>query len=590
MVVDGLAPGGGGLTGDDREEAFTLHLGGDGDVGGGEDGGGVVDVHDHGGGDLAGLDETGVADEEGDTEGGIVHEAFVVPAVFAEVEAVVRGVDDECVGGLAGLIELIQDAAEAFVDADDVSVHIFDEALVDPVLALGGGEGFGEVGVVGGETEIESHVFGFAGDGAGSEVVVEVGGEGEIGFREEVSVSGGGGEGAMGAFGLVDEAEGPGVGLGEELEGHVGGDVGDVAGVLFALSVLDEFGIAIDALAGEDAPGIEAAGVVAEVPLADDAGAVAGFLEEFGVSWDGGVHGFYGVFPFGVSEDLVDVGEGSSEAGGAGGGAEGVCDEGVCEADALAGEAVHVGRFKEFVAVAAHEGDGLVVGHDEEDVGAGGGGGEELAAGGHKDYGVIGGRVTVEVDDDTQTWCAGTFVFVVRGVLLEAYADESVQLFGQSGFGLFGLSSVAVSGDGVAAFAVSVMGSEPLDWAAVSGSSDGGGVSGELVAGGVSVSRGEAECERGALVLRVDSFSSGVILLLFVPGLEAEPDGIGVRRGGVFVRRVSGLYGLAADFEWSVVAAASVFVFVSGIAGGKGLIQRGDVGGFVGGCLAEWSS
>ena len=182
MVVDGLAPDGGGLTGDDREEAFTLHLGGDGDVGGGEDGGGVVDVHDHGGGDLAGLDETGVADEEGDAEGGIVHEAFVVPAVLAEVEAVVRGVDDECVGGLAGLIELIQDAAEAFVDADDVAVHIFDEALVDPVLALGGGEGFGEVGVVGGETEIESHVFGFAGDGAGSEVVVEVGGEGEVGF------------------------------------------------------------------------------------------------------------------------------------------------------------------------------------------------------------------------------------------------------------------------------------------------------------------------------------------------------------------------------------------------------------------------
>ena len=387
-------------------------------------------------------------------------------------------------------------------------------------------------------------------------------------------MSGGGGEGTMGAFGLVDEAEGSGVGLGEELEGHVGGDVGDVAGVLFALSVFDEFGIEVDALAGEDAPSIEAAGLVTEVPFADDAGTVTSFLEEFGVSWDGGVHGFYGVFPFGVSEDLVDVGEGSSEAGGAGGGAEGVCDEGVCEADALGGEAVHVGRFKEFVAVAAHEGDGLVVGHDEEDVGAGGGGegGEELAAGGHRDYGVIGGRVTVEVDDDTQTWCAGASVFVVRGFLLEAYADESVQLFGQSGFGLFGLSSVAVSGDGVAAFAISAVGSEPLDWAAVFGPGDGGGVSGELVAGVVSVSRGEAECERGALVFCADPLSGGFVLLLSLSGLEAEPDCIGFGRGGVFVRRVSGLYGLATDFEWDLVAALGDPVFVSGVAGGKGVI------------------
>ncbi len=86
------------------------------------------------------------------------------------------------------------------------------------------------------------------------------------------------------------------------------------------------------------------------------------------------------------------MGEGSGEAGGSGGGAEGVCDESVCEADAFGGKAVHVGRFEEFVAVAAHEGDSLVVGHDEEDVGSGGGGesGEELATGGHEDYGVIG--------------------------------------------------------------------------------------------------------------------------------------------------------------------------------------------------------
>ena len=130
-------------------------------------------------------------------------------------------------------------------------------------------------------------------------------------------MAGAGGEGAVGAVGVVDEAEGPGVGLGEELEGHVGGDVGDVAGVVFAFSVFDEFGVEVDALAREDAPGIESAGGVAEVPFADDAGAVAGLLEEFGVGGEGGLHCFDGVFAFGVSEDLVDVGEGSAETGGA---------------------------------------------------------------------------------------------------------------------------------------------------------------------------------------------------------------------------------------------------------------------------------
>ncbi len=173
---------------------------------------------------------------------------------------------------------MVEDTAEAFVDADDVAVHILNEALVDPVFALGGGEGFGEVGVVGGEAEIEAHVFGFAGDFASGEIVVEVGGEGEVGVGEEISVARDGGKGSMGSFGLIDEAEGAGVGLGEEVEGHVGGDVRDVAGVSFALAIFDEFGIEIFALSGEDAPGIEAAGVVAEVPLADDAGAVTGFL------------------------------------------------------------------------------------------------------------------------------------------------------------------------------------------------------------------------------------------------------------------------------------------------------------------------
>ncbi len=81
-----------------------MHFDGDGEAGGGEDGGGVINVHDHGGRDVAGFGAARITDEEGDAEGGFVHEALVVPAVFAEVEAVVGGVDDEGVGGLAGFV------------------------------------------------------------------------------------------------------------------------------------------------------------------------------------------------------------------------------------------------------------------------------------------------------------------------------------------------------------------------------------------------------------------------------------------------------------------------------------------------------
>lgn len=129
---------------------------------------------------MGGLDGAGVTDQERYAERRFVHETLVVPAVFAQIEAVVGGIYDEGVRGLAGFVEVVQDAAESFVDADDVAVHVLNEALVDPVFALGGGEVFGEVGVVGGEAEVEAHVFGFAGDFAGGEIVVEVGGEGEV--------------------------------------------------------------------------------------------------------------------------------------------------------------------------------------------------------------------------------------------------------------------------------------------------------------------------------------------------------------------------------------------------------------------------
>lgn len=111
------------------------------------------------------------------------------------------------------------------------------------------------------------------------------------------------------------------------------------------------------------------------MPFADHGGLVAGGLEELG---DGFTLWVQGVVE-GVDAVLVTVLTG--EDGGAGGGADGVGHEAVGEAGSLGGKAVDVGCAVDAAAVGGDGVGGVVVGHDEQDVGAGGGLGQRVGGG-----------------------------------------------------------------------------------------------------------------------------------------------------------------------------------------------------------------
>ena len=88
--------------------------------------------------------------------------------------------------------------------------------------------------------------------------------------------------------GLVVEEQAEGLRLvalvAHPVYGQVGDDVGHVALSLHGLSIVDEGGIVVVALPREDVPIVEACWVAGEVPLSDDAGFVAGLLQQF---WKG---------------------------------------------------------------------------------------------------------------------------------------------------------------------------------------------------------------------------------------------------------------------------------------------------------------
>ena len=153
------------------------------------------------------------------------------------------------------------------------------------------------------------------------------------------------------------------VALLEPVEGEIADQVGAVAGVLLAAGGSEEGGIVVDALAGEDVPVVEAGGVGDEVPLADHGGLVAGALQFLG-----------DVIALRVERlvegvDAVLVAVLAGEDRGAAGRADGVGAEAVGEAHAAVGDAVDVRRLVDAAAVGGDGVGGVIVGHDEEDVG-----------------------------------------------------------------------------------------------------------------------------------------------------------------------------------------------------------------------------
>ena len=163
--------------------------------------------------------------------------------------------------------------------------------------------------------------------------------------------------------GLVPEQQQPGlvaVLLAEPVQGEVGEDVGDVPGVLGAPVGADKLRVVVVALAIEHLPLVEPDRVVprpvAEVPLAEQGGAVPGSLHQ------GGEGGLGRVEARGQRHHPVAVTVRPGEDCGPGGGAERVGAVGLVEPDALGGDPVQLRSLVDPAAVGAHRVRGMVVG------------------------------------------------------------------------------------------------------------------------------------------------------------------------------------------------------------------------------------
>ena len=246
---------------------------------------------------------------------------------------------------------------------------ILGKALVDPFALLGGAQIGGQVWVVTLQADLESHVPGL-GRYSSSGVVVVIG----CRFRpfdiaEHVRMAGSGREGTMRGLVLVQQAEWLRAAAAQEVEGEVGRNVGGIAGLFALLPVDDEVGIEVHALSGQHLPFVESAGLLAQVPFSNQAGAISGLLEQLRKCRQAGVEFFDGIGLLGIASDAVDVGIAAGQDRCTARSAEGVGAASVGKARALAGQAVHVRRLQQRMARAAHLGVLLVVGHHQQDVG-----------------------------------------------------------------------------------------------------------------------------------------------------------------------------------------------------------------------------
>ena len=143
---------------------------------------------------------------------------------------------------------------------------------------------------------------------------------------------------------------------------QVGDDVGHIALDHAPALGLDELRIEIDPLPRQNGPLVEPGGVAAQVPLADHARVIARRLEVLrhrGLRAVEAVEGRHAV------EVAVLAGEDRRPAGAA----DRVDAEAVVEPHARLGQAIEVGRLVHPAAIGADGVRGVVVAHDEQDVG-----------------------------------------------------------------------------------------------------------------------------------------------------------------------------------------------------------------------------
>ena len=409
-VVGDLRPVGGQLAAQQATQAAPLHVARHRRAGQVEEGGREVDVGGDRGAHAAGRDLARPAGHEGHLEGLLVHEALVVPAVLAEEEALVRGVDDQRVLGQALGVQPVQQPAHALVDGSDGAQVALEVALVlevrvvalaveakhlagaavdqaqaaqrglvgrpgqlahrhpgqqrlaDLAAALGLHQAEVQIGQVVGD----AHLGRGGGRGAVPVVVVEARGHlhvlGVVRVVLRVVLPG-----AVRRLVVAHQEEGARrIARVQPLQALVGDDVGDVARALHRATGLVEDGVEVVALPGHDRPVVEARRAVrrplAQVPLADDGGLVAGRAQVLGDVGQAVVDAVV------QRHDAVDVVVGAGQDGRAAGRADRVADVAVVQAHALGRDAVDVRRAVDAVAVAADRARGVVVGHDEQDV------------------------------------------------------------------------------------------------------------------------------------------------------------------------------------------------------------------------------
>jgi len=406
---------------DHGNQAFALDIGGDYRSGDFKEGGCVVDVLDQRLALGAGLGDARPFQDEGHGEGFLEHPALVIPAVLAEVEALIRGVDDDGVFSLAAFVEIVEHATDVLIDGADTGEVVLEVTLVFPLreILVAHGRECGDEGIaLRGVGLVESFLLlrghpcelavrdpGFeAGIGglAGQEHViapVEMLGDLHLLLRErrdavlvvvekrwrlrdgdaieEIVVAGSGHPVAVRGFLLAHQDEGLGLVLAafEPGYGLVGYDVGHVSGEAFRGAVhLDEVRVVVVSLAREDFPVVEAGGVGDQVPFPDDRSFIAGLPEELREGLLCAVETAVGVIHI-----TVQMGVLAGQDRGAGGAADGISAVGAAEQHAFVGNAVDIRRGRDLVEAVTVGGNCLqrvVVGEDEEDVRALGGPGD----------------------------------------------------------------------------------------------------------------------------------------------------------------------------------------------------------------------
>ncbi len=128
-----------------------------------------------------------------------------------------------------------------------------------------------------------------------------------------------------------------------------------------------------------------------------------------------------------------------------------------------------------------------------------------------------------------------------RLLFLEAGDDGGVRVVRPPGHGLHGDSAAAVSGAGDAQRAVPVVGSVDLGRAVAGGADAAGAAVSAADSGAVAAAQGRVFAGGGIeRVLGVLARAGGAGVLRAVPGVGAEPDGVGAGGHRVRLRRVSG--------------------------------------------------